>query len=85
MLPGALFHCWPSPRSIGSLTVWPVASRKVSYLCSERLHRVLAGRQLAQRLERVAEHARRRSPLVAGLQRLDVDAEDLRRMTGSSR
>ena len=21
--PGALFHCWPSPRSIGSFTVWP--------------------------------------------------------------
>ncbi len=29
-LPGARFHCWPSPRSIGSFTVWPSARRKVS-------------------------------------------------------
>src|SRR4030095_2717364 len=30
-LPGALLHCCPSPRSIGSFTVWPSARRKVSY------------------------------------------------------
>ena len=48
-------------------------------LVQQRLHRVLAGRQLAQRLERVAEHAGVERPLVARLQPLDVDAEDLRR------
>jgi len=29
-LPGARFHCWPSPRSIGSFTVWPSARVNVS-------------------------------------------------------
>ena len=29
-LPGARFHCWPSPRSIGSFTTWPSARRNVS-------------------------------------------------------
>ena len=28
-LPGAVAHCWPSPRSIGSLTVLPSARWKV--------------------------------------------------------
>ena len=31
-LPGASAHCWPSPRSIGILTVKPSARLKVSYL-----------------------------------------------------
>ena len=48
-------------------------------LVQQRLHRVLARRKLAQRLERVAEHGRVERPFVARLQPVDVDAEHLRR------
>ena len=48
-------------------------------LVQQRLHRVLARRKRRQRLERIAEHRGVERPLVAGLQPVDVDAEDLRR------
>ena len=48
-------------------------------LVQQRLHGVLARRQIAERCERVARDARVEAPLVPGLQSLDVDAEGLRR------
>ncbi len=76
-LPGARFHCWPSPRSIGSFT--HVAVRAVEGLVpvKQRLHAVAARLDVAERLGRIAEDARVEKPGLAGLPAQDVDAEHL--------
>ena len=48
-------------------------------LVQQRLHRVLARRQVGQRFERVAEHAGVERALVSRLETFHVDAEDLSR------
>ena len=78
------FHCCPSPRSIGSFTVWPDGRWKVSSLCRSACTVYSPGGSSDRRLERVAEHARVEHPFVARLQALDVEAEAVR-STGSCR
>ena len=42
-LPGALFHCWPSPRSMGSLTRVPVAAVNGLVQVNQSLNTIMPG------------------------------------------